>query len=103
MQHEEFIIDEEFCASHKIEFSFLSSLMEFGLLEVTIIEDKGFIAESQLPKLEKLVRLYYDLNINLEGIDVIANLLDRLSKLNDENSMLKSRLQLYEGNEFENF
>ena len=103
MPDEELIIAEEFCASHKIEFSFVSLLKEFDLLEVTIIDNKSFISESQLPKLEKLVRLYYDLNINLEGIDVIANLLERLNKLNEENHMLKARLRLYEGDEAENF
>lgn len=94
---EQFIIVDEFCASHKIEFSFISSLTEIGLIEITMNDDKGFIHESQLHKLEKFVRLHYDLQINFEGIDAIANLLERMSQLQEENAVLKNRLRYYEG------
>ena len=100
MEPEQFIIAEEFCDSHEIEPSFLSSLNEFGLIEITLIEEKKLIAESQLPKLEKLVRLHYDLEINLEGIDAIANLLERINKIQEENTILKNRLRLYERLDF---
>ena len=100
MEPEQFIIAEEFCDSHEIELSFLSSLNEFGLIEITLIEEKKLIAESQLPKLEKLVRLHYDLQINLEGIDAIANLLERINRIQEENTILKNRLRLYERLDF---
>ncbi|MEJ7738716.1 MAG: chaperone modulator CbpM [Chitinophagaceae bacterium] len=100
MEPEQFIIAEEFCDSHEIELSFLSSLNEFGLIDIILIEEKKLIAESQLPKLEKLVRLYYDLQINLEGIDAIANLLERINRIQEENTILKNRLRLYEKLDF---
>lgn len=100
MEPEQFIIAEEFCASHEIELSFLSSLNEFGLIEITFIEEKKLIGESQLPKLEKLVRLHYDLQINLEGIDAIANLLNRIDRIQEENIILKNRLRFYERLDF---
>lgn len=100
MEPEQYIIAEEFCASHKIEFSFINSLNEVGLIEITLIEEKYFISESQLPKLEKLVRLHYDLQINLEGIDAIANLLERITSIQKENILLKNKLRLYEGSAF---
>ena len=96
MPDEQWIIAEEFCASHEIEISFISSLHEFGLIEITLIEDRQFIAESQLQKLEKLVRLHYDLQINLEGIDAIANLLERINTMQEENNALKNKLRIYE-------
>ena len=65
-----------------------------------MIEEKKFIAESQLPKFEKVVRLHYDLQINFEGIDVIANLLERINRIQEENTILKNRLRLYEGSAF---
>ena len=101
MEQEHLIIIEEFCASHNIDYSFLNLLFENGLVEVTIIEDRRFIPESQLRKLEQLVRLHYDLNINLEGIDAITNLLDRLLKLKQENGMLRNKLRIYEGGEID--
>ena len=46
--------------------------------------------------LEKLVRLHYHLDINVEGIDAITNLLQRMANMHHEILQLKSRLQLYE-------
>lgn len=100
MEPEQFIMAEKFCDSHEIELSFLSSLNEFGLIDIILIEEKKLIAESQLPKLEKLVRLHYDLQINLEGIDAIANLLERINGIQEENTILKNRLRLYEKLDF---
>ncbi len=101
MEPEQFIIVEDFCNSHQIEFSFIKTLSEVGLIEITLMEEKGFIAESQLPTLEMFLRLHYDLKINLEGIDAIANLLKRLNTIQEENTILKNRLRFYEGSDLE--
>jgi len=99
MQTENLIAADDFCASHQIEFSFIQSLNKFELIEITTVEEKRFIPEGQLQKLEKLVRLHYDLDINLEGIDVITHLLERMKALQDENIALKNKLRVYEANE----
>ena len=49
--------------------------------------------------LEKFIRLYYELDINLEGIETITHLLQRINSLQDEIIILKNRLRLYEINE----
>jgi hypothetical protein len=49
-----------------------------------------------LQKLEKMVRLHHDLDINIAGIEAIAHLLERLEYLQDEMRTLKNRLRLYE-------
>lgn len=87
---------DEFCASHKIEISFISSLHESGLIELTTIRESEFIEVEQLQKLEKFIRLYYELDINLEGIETINYLLQRINSMNDEISHLKNTLRLYE-------
>lgn len=86
----------EFCASHNIEISFIDSLQETGLIEITTIKDTDYIQESQLYDLEKIVRLYYELDINLEGIDTVFHLLQRINDMQDEITLLKNRLRLYE-------
>jgi hypothetical protein len=88
---------DEFCASHKIEISFISSLHESGLIELTTIRESEFIEVDQLQKLEKFIRLYYELDINLEGIETINYLLQRINSMNDEISHLRNALRLYEG------
>ncbi|MFZ0282862.1 MAG: chaperone modulator CbpM, partial [Bacteroidales bacterium] len=62
----------------------------------TIIEESLFIDVDQLQQLEKIVHFYYELDINLEGIETINHLLQRISTLQDEIIMLKNRLRLYE-------
>lgn len=93
----EYLIDiDKFCANHNIEISFISSLQQSGLIEVKTIKESGFIDPDQLLQLEKIVRLYYELDINLEGIETINYLLQRISLLQDENIALRNRLRLYE-------
>jgi hypothetical protein len=87
----------EFCAYHNIEISFLNSLQEAGLIEITTIRETEYIRESQLTELEKIVRLYYELDINLEGIETVIHLLQRINDMQDEITLLKNRLRLYEG------
>lgn len=96
MQIENLIAVNEFCVNHNIEISFISSLQKAGLIEFTIIEEALFIDVEQLQKLEKIVHLYYELDINLEGIETINHLLLRINSLQNEIIMLKNRLSLYE-------
>jgi chaperone modulatory protein CbpM len=96
MQTENLIALNEFCLSHNIEISFISSLQQNGLIEITTIKETGFIDAGQLQQLEKYIRFYYDLDINLEGIETIAHLLQRINSLQDEIIALKNRLRLYE-------
>lgn len=86
----------EFCIHHNIEISFINSLQEYGLIEMTTMEGTGFIEEDQLNEIEKMIRLHYDLNINLEGIDAIKNLLQQIQLMQQEMTGLKNRLRLYE-------
>jgi hypothetical protein len=87
---------DEFCTSHDIEVSFINSLEQNGLIEVTAIEDTWYIDAEQLQLLEKYMRFYYELNINLEGIDTINHLLQRVNDMHNEIIALKNRLRLYE-------
>lgn len=99
METEYLIAVDEFCASHNIEISFISSLHQSGLIEITTIKNSGFIEADQLRQLEKYVRLYYDLDINLEGIETIDYLLHHINSMHDEIRSLRNRLRLYETGE----
>ena len=86
----------EFCASHHIELSFIDSLQSYGLIELSVMEENRFIPAVALVKLEQLVRMHFDLDINLEGMDAIFHLLDRVQNMQTEISLLKNKLRLYE-------
>jgi hypothetical protein len=96
MQPDNLIAVDEFCAKHNVEISFVSSLQSNGLIEITKIEDAGYIYVEQLQQLEKFIRFYYELEINLEGIESIAHLLEQINAMQDEMIVLRNRLRLYE-------
>ncbi len=96
MQAGYLITIEEFCAKHDIEESFISSLQETGLIEITTIEENDFIPADQIQQLEKFIRFYYELDINLEGIETISHLLQRVNALQEEIIQLRNKLGLYE-------
>lgn len=96
METEEIIPVSDFCFNHNIDISFIYSLRESGLIECTIMEEKLFLHESQLKPLEKLVRLYYEMDINLEGIETINYLLQRMNEMQQQIVRLTNRLSMYE-------
>ena len=91
----EIIVLNEFCSSHQVEISFIQSLEEHGLIETVIVDQSVCIHGNELPKLERIVRLHRELNINPEGIDVINELLKRMDDMHHEIIDLKNRLDFY--------
>ena len=86
------IIVSEYCRICHIEPSFLYLLQKGGLIEIDTVEGES----SQLYDVERYTRMYYDLSINIEGIDAIHHLLGRVESLQQEVNRLKSKLKLYE-------
>ena len=96
MKTEYLISINEFCAGHNVEISFIISLQQSGLIEIIIVEDNSFIHADQLPYLEKFTRFYYEMDINLEGIETIHHLLQQIDAMKEENIALRNRLSFYE-------
>ncbi len=96
MQTEQLILTDTFCISHNVDYAFIRSLYENGLIEITTREEKTFIPESSLEFTEKLIRLHNDLEINLEGVEVVTYLLEQLKQQQQEILKLQNRLRFYE-------
>ena len=92
MEQEELIPVKDFCIHHNIEYSFISSLENSGLISITSVKRSSFIHADEMHKLEKFVRLHYDLDINLEGIETINYLLERIEEMQREIVNLKNKL-----------
>lgn len=90
------IIVSEYCQICHIEPSFLYMLEKGGLIEIDTVEGESYLPASQLYDVERYTRMYYDLSINVEGIDAIHHLLDRIKSMQQEINHLKSKLRLYE-------
>jgi hypothetical protein len=96
MEQTEMIVLDEFCNSHHVEVSFIRSLEEYGLLQTIIVNETLCVASNELPKLEQILRLNRELNINSEGIDVVINLLQRIEDMQNEINELRNKLNFYE-------
>ena len=99
MQTEDMIVLDEFCTGHQLEVSFIYSLEEYGLIEVVSIDETEYIPNSELLRLEKMIRLHQDLNINPEGIDAVNNLLRRIEMMQEEITRLHNKLSFYREDE----
>ena len=96
METEHLIPIQQFCTHHQVETSFIESLQELGLVEITTVEQGHFLDKENLNVIEKMIRLHYDLQINVEGIDAIWHLLNKVDHLQSELRMLKNKLNRYE-------
>ena len=74
----EWIVISEYCDKCHIEPTFIDMLCESGLIDV-----------------EQYSRMYYDLSINMEGIDAIHHLLARMEEMQREIHSLRGRLRLH--------
>lgn len=97
----ELIIVSEYCHKCHIEPSFIDMLQEGGLIEVRTEAGERYLLLSQLPDVERYSRMYYDLSINMEGIDAIHHILERMEGMRREINSLRSQLLLYRREEFE--
>ena len=100
MERKDFLTADECSEYYEIEISFISSLHERGLINLTTIEKESFVHHDQLTDLEKFVRLHYDLNINLEGIEALAHVLNKMKAMREDMISLQNKVKFYEAEVF---
>jgi chaperone modulatory protein CbpM len=96
MQTEDLIAANDFCTYYKIEYAFIDALNENGLITITTIHEDSYISASELHRLEQFVRLHTDLDINLEGIEAISHLLQKIEEMQNQITALKNKLRMFE-------
>ncbi|SFJ32908.1 chaperone modulator CbpM [Olleya namhaensis] len=85
-----------FCTHYNVPTTFINQLEDYELIEIVVSEQDQYIKVTQINEVEKMMRLHYDLNINLEGLDAVYNLLKRVETLQSEITSLNNKLRLYE-------
>jgi chaperone modulatory protein CbpM len=96
MTKDSLILLSEFVVRAGVNSSFVLALEERGLVNTVLVEQEVYIHITELPRLEKISRLYTDLEINVEGIEAITHLLERIENLQGEITSLGNRLKFYE-------
>jgi pyridoxine 5'-phosphate synthase PdxJ len=96
MPDDEIISVETFCSYYHVEGTFIETLESHGLISISYRENQRFILKEDVVELEKYSRMYYELNINVPGIDALNHLLEKIKQLQQEAETLKARLRIYE-------
>ena len=70
---------------------------------ITVRTEAGehYLLVSELPNVERYSRMYYDLSINMEGIDAIHHMLERMEGMRREIASLRKQLMLFREKEIE--
>jgi hypothetical protein len=95
MESEKLITLESVIQHYEVDLSFIRSLEDFGLLTIVEIEGKPFFDRESLGDFERMIRMHYDLEINLAGIDAIVNMLHKMNEMQAELTMLRNRLDIH--------
>ena len=95
MEVENLISLAQFCEHHSIDENFILSLDDHEIIEVISVKGNSYIHIDSLEKTEKIIRLHLDLSINIEGIDVIIQLLEKIESLEKELILSKKKLVIY--------
>lgn len=96
MDTKKLISIQKICTNYKVPVSFFKALHDYELVEITIKKNDVFLKSAQLHDIEKMMRMHYDLDINLEGIDAIYNLLKQVAQLQSEVKTLKNKLDAFD-------
>lgn len=82
---------QDVCLTYKVERQFLQILAENGLIEILWKQDQAYIYTDSLASIEKFATWYYDLDLNLQGIEVAHHLLQTIEKLQRELLALRNQ------------
>jgi len=91
----ELITITEYCFKYDIEPEFIVSLEDSGIISFITVESEKCIHIRQFGELDRYIHLHYDLQINIEGIDAIRHLLEKVDAMQQEIKELKSQLHLH--------
>ncbi|HKM45027.1 MAG TPA: chaperone modulator CbpM [Dysgonamonadaceae bacterium] len=80
---------------YQVEEVFLDALHSSGLIEVVIEEEDRYIEYDYLQEIEQYVRWYYELEINIEGIEALHHMLQQVRDLQSDVERLRSELKFY--------
>lgn len=93
---EDLIAAADICLYHNVEYTFISSLGDAGLIALKFVDHDVYLPQNELFKLEKMIRMHLELDINLAGIEAISHLLQRVEQMQEELRILKNRTIFHE-------
>ncbi|UOE37665.1 chaperone modulator CbpM [Chryseobacterium oryzae] len=89
---DERISREELVKIYNIEITFFDELVDSGLINIQTENEVRYLLYEDLPSFEKFTNWHYDLDINLPGLEVIHNMLQKMEDLKQKNRELLGKL-----------
>jgi hypothetical protein len=94
MTVEAFVTFNQVCTRYRVELEIIRDFADFGLYPTVTLDGETGIEEQNLPRLERAISLHQALGINKEGIEVVLGLRERISALEDEVELLRSKVAM---------
>jgi len=89
----ELITVQELARLSRVHPEMVAQLVEWGLVEPEISKPEMLFAETVIPRIWKILRLRQDLGINLAGIGVVLELLDKIESMEREIARLRKQTE----------
>jgi hypothetical protein len=96
MEKEQLILVSHYCQQTRTSLEFIESLQEYGFIQVLLIEEHNYVHPQDIVEIERVTRLQEELGINLEGIDALNHMLQKVDQLEKELKIVRDRLRIYE-------
>lgn len=96
MKEKTLIIVKEIETKYGVDSSFMDNLESYEHITFIIKDSNRYVYSDQLPIIERIIRLHYDLEINMEGIEVINRMLTKMESLQETIRVLENKLHRYE-------
>lgn len=88
---------EELVKIYNIEITFFDELVDSGLLKIQMENEICYLMYEDLPSFERFANWHYDLEINLPGLEVIHDMLQKMKNLKQRNRELMNKLSAMSG------
>ncbi len=86
---------KQICQYFQIEVEIVQDFAAFGLYPTVLFNNEIWVETNHLDRLKKVISLYKALGINKEGIEVILELREKNSILQEEVERLKSEIEMF--------
>ena len=87
---------QAFCNHYEVPRTFIDALCQYELIQLVEKDASEHILLDDIRRIEKMMRMHYDLKVNFEALDIIENLTENIRSLQEENQRLLNRLKFYE-------
>lgn len=95
MKLENLILIDELCVHYDLKKDFFWALEVHGLLDIELKDSLAYLHESDIIKLERIIRLKDELELPIESLDVYFHLMDKIDDLQQEIRTLRNRLYYF--------